>query len=109
MNNPSKVEDEFAETEFSRISSGYLAKLVHKEYDLPNPICCKLLNPEGVLYEVSFADRKAILRVHEFLLLGLPAAPHVGFQYELASFSQTGGPPSFISHSEKKWRALWHS
>ena len=94
MNNPSRVEGELPETEFSRISSGYLAKLVEMEYNLPGPICCRLLNPEGEIYEVSSADSKAILRVHEFLLLGLPVAPHVEFQYELATFLRQAGLPA---------------
>ena len=87
---------EHMQTEFSRISSRYLAGLVQREYGLPGPVHCRLMAPDRVLYEVCSAAGKAVLRVHETLLLGRPASPLVGFQYEWACFlKQADLPVSF--------------
>ena len=87
---------EHMQTEFSRISSRYLAGLVQREYGLPEPVHCRLMAPDRVLYEVRSGAGKAVLRVHETLLLGRPASPLVGFQYEWACFlKQADLPVSF--------------
>lgn len=49
--------------------------------------------PDRVLYEVRSAAGKAVLRVHETLLLGRPASPLVGFQYEWARFLRQADLP----------------
>ena len=83
-------------TEFSRISSRSLAGLAQREYGLPEPVHCRLMAPDRVLYEVRSPAGKAVLRLHEALLLGRPASPLVGFQYEWARFlRQADLPVSF--------------
>ncbi len=80
-------------TEFSRISSRYLAGLVQREYGLAEPVHCRLIAPDRVLYEVRSPAGQAVLRLHETLLLGLPASPLVGFQYEWARFLKEADLP----------------
>ena len=96
MDDPSDVvAAKLGMTEYSRISSRYLAELLDQQYDLGKPVHCRLLQPERAVYDVRFAGgAKAILRVHERALHWLPKGTDVGYQYEWASFLSRKGIPT---------------